>query len=133
MQFAWAASLRGDIAHWTWREFESLPGRRQGRGDRYGPQGAEGGNATGQCDPSGNGRASPFSEPRTAHDAGKASRKISRCSGAYAARSEDRDRHPPDGLPSPCHCAPPATLTMRTVGKTQDREMIFGGCTLLPR
>jgi arsenate reductase (thioredoxin) len=29
------------------QEFDSLPGRREGRGDRYGPQGAEGGNATG--------------------------------------------------------------------------------------
>ena len=84
----YAAILR--IGHG--KNSKSLPGRRQGRGDRCGPQGAEGGNATGQCDPSGNGRASAFSEPRTAHDVGKASRKISRCSGAYAARPEDRDQ-----------------------------------------
>ena len=44
------------------------------------------------ADPSGNGRASSFSEPRTTHDAGEASRKISRCSGAHAARLEDRDQ-----------------------------------------
>ena len=31
-------------------------------------------------------------DTRTTHDAGKASRKISRCSGAHAARLEDRDQ-----------------------------------------
>jgi len=65
---------------------------RQRRSDRCGSQGPEDGYAAGQCDPSGNGRASSFSEPRTTHDAGKASRKISRCSGAHAARLEDRDQ-----------------------------------------
>ena len=56
------------------------------------PQGTESRNAARQCGPSSIGRASAFSEPWTAHDAGKASRKISRCSGAYAARPEDRDQ-----------------------------------------
>jgi hypothetical protein len=47
MQLAWATSLRRDIAHWTRQEFEPLFGRRQGRGDRCGPQGVEGGNTPG--------------------------------------------------------------------------------------
>src|SRR6476469_9679606 len=58
MQFAWAASLRRDTADRSRKRFEPVPSRRQGRGDRCGPQGVEGGNTAGQCDPSGNGRAS---------------------------------------------------------------------------
>ena len=92
MQLARADSLCRHIAHRTRQEFDSLPGRRQRRSDRCGSQGPEDGYATGQCDPSGNGRASSFSEPRTTHDASEASRKISRCSGAHAARLEDRDQ-----------------------------------------
>ncbi len=47
MQFAWAASLRRDTADRSRKRFEPMPSRRQGRSDRCGPQGVQGGNTAG--------------------------------------------------------------------------------------
>jgi hypothetical protein len=84
MQFAWAASLRRDTADRSRKGFEPVPSRRQGRVTAAAPRASKVEIARD------NGRASAFSKPRTADDGGEASRKIRRCSRAYAAGPEGR-------------------------------------------